>query len=196
MDRYTLSGSRKPEPERLYRTAEYLIEGSDMSGCILVAYASKNGSTAEIAQAIGKELQATGKNADVVEMKTVKALAGYDAVVLGAPLYMGSVMGDMGKFVGRHRDELAIIPVAAFVVGIAPKDPKPGAIETAMGALVKALGPVTPVASVLFAGKLDPAKVNFVMRKFMEMAKIPTGDFRDWDAITAWARGLPAVLKV
>ncbi len=57
-----------------------------------------------------------------------------------------------------------------------------------MGALKKSMGPVTPVASVLFTGKLDPAKVNFVMRKFLEMAKIPSGDFRDWEAIAAWAK--------
>jgi menaquinone-dependent protoporphyrinogen oxidase len=167
-----------------------------MSGRILVAYASRNGSTAEIAAAVGKELVRAGKNVDVIEMKTVTTLAGYDAVVMGAPLYMGSVVGNMGKFVGRYRDELAKVPVAAFVVGLAPKDPKPGAVLAVMGALTKALGPVTPVASVLFTGKLDPAKVNFVMRTFMEMAKIPSGDFRDWDAIAAWARGLPDLLKV
>ncbi len=167
-----------------------------MSGRILVAYASKNGSTAEIAQAIGKELLRAGTSVDVIEMKTVTTLAGYDAVVIGAPLYMGSVMGDMGKFTGRYCSELAKLPVAAFAVGVAPKDPKPGARPAAMGALTKACGQVAPVASVLFSGKLDPAKVNFVMRKFMEMAKIPSGDFRDWDAIATWARGLPAVLKV
>jgi menaquinone-dependent protoporphyrinogen oxidase len=167
-----------------------------MSGRILVAYASKNGSTAEIAQAIGKELQSAGKTVDVIEMKTVRTLAGYDAVVIGAPLYMGSVMGDMGKFTGRYCSDLAKVSVAAFVVGVALKDPKPGAVEAAMGALTKALGQVTPVASVLFAGKLDPAKVNFVMRKFMEMAKIPSGDFRDWDVITQWARDLPGKMKL
>ena len=98
-----------------------------MSGRILVAYASKNGSTAEIAQAIGKELLRAGKTVDVIEMKTASTLAGYDAVVIGAPLYMGNVMGDMGKFTGRYCSELAKVPVAAFVVGMSPKDPKPGA---------------------------------------------------------------------
>jgi len=167
-----------------------------MTGRILIAYASKNGSTAEIAQAIGKELQSAGKSVRVIEMKTVKAFEEYDAVIIGAPIYMGSVLGDMGTFTGRYGSVLAKVPVAAFVVGIAPQDPKPGAREAAMGSLVKALGGVKPVSSVLFSGNLDPAKVNFVMRKFMEMAKIPLGDFRDWDAIATWARGLPAVLNV
>jgi len=167
-----------------------------MTGRILVAYASKNGSTAEIAQAIGKELQSVGKSVDVIDMKTVKALARYDAIVIGAPIYMGSVLGDMGKFSGRYGSVLAKVPVAAFVVGIAPRDPKHDAVPAAMRALAKALGQVTPVTSTIIAGKLDPANVNFVIRKFMEMAKIPLGDFREWDAIAAWARGLPAVLKV
>ncbi len=56
---------------------------------ILIAYASKNGSTAEIAQAIGKELQAAGHAADVAEVATVASLAGYHAVVIGGPMYMG-----------------------------------------------------------------------------------------------------------
>ena len=72
---------------------------------ILIAYASRNGSTAEIAQAIGKELQAAGHAADVVEMGAVPSLSGYNAVVIGGPLYMGKMVGDVGKFVKRHRNE-------------------------------------------------------------------------------------------
>jgi len=161
-----------------------------MPARILVAYATRNGSTAEIAQAIGNELISEGYAVDVSEMKSVTSLAGYNAVLVGAPLYMGSVDGAAGKFVKRYGEQLAGLPVAAFAVGLAPKNPDPGAVEMAMGALKKSLEPLTPVSSVLFAGKLDPAKVNFVMRKFLEMAKIPSGDFRDWDAIAAWARTL------
>jgi menaquinone-dependent protoporphyrinogen oxidase len=163
---------------------------------ILVAYATRNGSTSEIAQAIGKELTIAGHAVDVAEIKTISTLADYTAIVIGGPLYMGSVDGSVGKFVAKHREQLLKLPVAAFVVGLAPKSPDPGAITMAMEALKKIMEPVTPVASVLFAGKLDPAKVNFVMRKFLEMAKIPAGDFRDWDAIAAWARELPDLLKL
>jgi len=165
-----------------------------MPARILVAYATRNGSTAEIAQAIGKELTNAGITVDVAEIKTVSTLAGYNAVVIGGPLYMGSVEGAVGKFVGNYCEQLLKLPVAAFVAGLAPKNPDPGAVEAAMAALRKSLGPVTPVTSTLFAGKLDPAKVNFVMRKFLEMAKIPAGDFRDWDAIATWTRELPEKL--
>jgi menaquinone-dependent protoporphyrinogen oxidase len=167
-----------------------------MSARILVAYATRNGSTAEIAQAIGRELTNTGFTVDVAEIKTVSNLASYNAIVIGGPLYMGSVDGSVGKFVGKNRELLLKLPVAAFVVGLAPKNPDPAAVGMAMAALKKSLEPVTPAASVLFAGKLDPAKVNFVMRKFLEMANIPAGDFRDWDVIAAWSRKLPEMMKL
>jgi menaquinone-dependent protoporphyrinogen oxidase len=163
---------------------------------VLVAYATRNGSTAEIAQAIGKELTIAGFAVDVADIKTISTLADYTAVVIGGPLYMGSVDGSVGKFVAKHHEPLLKLPVAAFAAGLAPKNPDPGAIKMAMDALKKTMEPVTPVTSVLFSGKLDPAKVNFVMRKFLEMAKIPAGDFRDWDAIAAWARELPEMLKL
>lgn len=167
-----------------------------MDARILVAYATRNGSTAEIAQAIGKELTTAGFVVSVAEIKTVSTLADYTAVVIGGPLYMGSVDGAVGKFIGKNREQLLKLPVAAFAVGLAPKNPNPVAIEEAMGSLKKSMDPVEPVASTLFAGKLDPAKVNFVMRKFLEMAKIPAGDFRDWEAIAAWAKELPGMMKL
>ena len=170
---------------------KYFLEGIPMSARILVAYATRNGSTAEIAQVIGRELVSAGHAVDVTELKKVSTLAGYAAIVIGGPLYMGSVDGAVRKFVGNNHEQLLKLPVAAFVVGLAPKNPDPGAVEAAMAALKKSLGPVTPVSSVLFAGKLDPKKLSFIQRKMTEMVKSPVGDFRDWNAIAAWARELP-----
>jgi hypothetical protein len=45
------------------------------------------------------------------------------------------------------------------------------------------------VTTILFAVKVDPATVNFVIRKMIEMGKIPFGDFRDWNVIAVWAKG-------
>jgi len=47
-----------------------------MSICILVAYASPKGSTAGIAEAVGKGLQSPGYSVDVVGMKSVSSLEG------------------------------------------------------------------------------------------------------------------------
>jgi menaquinone-dependent protoporphyrinogen oxidase len=161
---------------------------------ILIAYATKHGSTAGIAEVIGKELTAAGLIVEVKEIKNVQSPAGYDAVVIGGPIYMGKVMADVKKFIGRHQDNLAAMPVAAFIVGLSPASKDEKEIEAARTALSDAIAPLQPVASALFAGSLDPEKLGFIERKMIGMVKSPTGDFRDWDAISAWAKGLPSLL--
>lgn len=161
---------------------------------ILVAYATKHGSTAEIAEAIGKELTAAGLSVEVKEIRNVQSPAGYDAVVIGGPIYMGKVMADVKKFVNRHQEKLAALPVAAFVVGLSPASKDEKEIGNAKKALSDAIDPLQPVASALFAGSLDPEKLGFIERKMIGMVKSPTGDFRDWDAIAAWGRELPPLL--
>jgi menaquinone-dependent protoporphyrinogen oxidase len=161
-----------------------------MSGRILVAYASRKGSIAGIAQAISKELTSEGYAVDVSEMKSVTSLAGYNAVVIGAPVYTGKVTGDVAAFVTANKDGLSRLPVAGFVTGIAPVYPKTGDVKGFIDQLVTALTPISPVAVTMFAGALDAGKMNFVERSLTSLMKVPTGDFRDWDAIAAWARAL------
>ena len=85
-----------------------------MTARILVAYASRKGSTAGIAQAIAKELTIEGYTVEVSEMKSVTSLAGYNAVVIGAPVYTGKVTGDVAAFVSTNKDELSLVPVAGL----------------------------------------------------------------------------------
>ncbi len=139
---------------------------------ILVAYASKKGSTTEIAQAMGKEIRAAGHLVDVTEMKSVSSLEGYNAVVIGAPFYMGNIT-DMRKFTGRYRDALAKVPVAAFAVGLAPLGKDPAGIDNAMKKLQKTLEPLAPVAMTIFAGRLDPAKSLVVPEMDNEEGEVP-----------------------
>jgi menaquinone-dependent protoporphyrinogen oxidase len=167
-----------------------------MSTRILVAYVSPKGSTAEIAQAIGKELQSAGYGVEVVEMKTVSSLKEYTAVVIGAPLYMGKVSGDVKKFIGKHLDVLEKLPVAAFSVGMSPVDKNPASIEKAMAIFHHALAPLEPVAETIFAGKVDPEKLSFMQKWMIGKAKAPVGDFRDWEAIANWARELPGKMGI
>jgi menaquinone-dependent protoporphyrinogen oxidase len=162
---------------------------------ILVAYASKKGSTTEIAQAIAKELLAAGHTTDAVEIAKGASPAGYDAVVIGGPLYVGKIEG-MGKFVKRHSAELARVPVAGFVVCLAAAAKDPEGMAWAEKALHAALDPLRPVAEMVFAGRLDPSKLSWLQKWMTEKAKSPVGDFRDWTAIAAWARELPGKMGV
>jgi menaquinone-dependent protoporphyrinogen oxidase len=161
---------------------------------ILVAYATKHGSTAGIAEAIGKELMAAGLSVEVKEIKNVQSPAGYDAVVIGGPIYMGKVMDEVKKFIARHQEKLTALPVAAFIIGLSPASTDEKQIEAAQKALRDAVAPLQPVSSAMFAGSLDPGKLGFIERKMIGMVKSPTGDFRDWDAISAWAKRLPSLL--
>jgi menaquinone-dependent protoporphyrinogen oxidase len=167
-----------------------------MAARILVAYASRKGSTAGIAQAVGKELEKTGATVTVAEMKTVTTVEGYHAVVIGTPVYLGKVEKDVVGFVAKHRDRLSRIPVAAFAVGIAPVAPQIQPVDAVLKDLDKSLSPVQPVAATVFAGRLDPDKMSFIERRMTGLMKVKTGDFRDWTAIAAWAGELPGKMGV
>jgi len=166
-----------------------------MTGKILVAYATRMGSTAEIAQAIARDLAAAGKSTEVAELAAVTTLAGFGAVVIGTPVYLAKVEKDVASFVARHREALLRVPVAAFAVGIAPVDPRVGSVEDVLGKLRAALDPVRPVAVAMFAGRLELSRMSFLQRTLTGAMKVLTGDFRDWDAIGRWARELPEVLQ-
>ena len=88
------------------------------------------------------------------------------------------------------------MPVAGFVTGIAPVYPKTGDVKGFTDQLIMAIAPLRPVAVTMFAGTLDTGKMNFVERSLTSLLKVPTGDFRDWDAIRAWARKLPGMMNL
>jgi menaquinone-dependent protoporphyrinogen oxidase len=154
---------------------------------VLVAYATQKGSTAEIAQVIGNELRSMGHTVVIQEMRTIKSLDGYDVVIMGAPVYVGKII-EMGGFVGRHRQELATRMVAAFAVGIAPASSDQQQVYAEMNTLRAMLEPLQPVALTMFAGRVDLARLSFIQKTMINMTKSPVGDFRDWNAIAAWAR--------
>lgn len=167
-----------------------------MPPLILVAYASKRGSTAEVAGAVARELERAGVATEVIGIDSVVSLDPYDGLVIGAPVYTGKLFGDVASFVQRHGDKIGRIPVAAFLTGIAPVYPKAGDPVQVIGLMTAALQPVTPVAVTMFAGKLDPLRQSFAERSLTKLLKVPVGDFRDWNAIAAWSRQLPDLMGI
>lgn len=145
---------------------------------VLVAYDTKNGSTAEVAQAIGSRLAEHGCLVDVRPTRDVRDAATSDALVVGAPIYSGRwgagahrVLKRIGKLAPDRRP-----PVAIFALGPRRNDGpedwvRPRAqFEHALGKHPS----VTPVSTALFGGA-DPPK------------KSPRRDIRDWKAIQSWA---------
>ena len=111
-------------------------------------------------------------------------------------MYTGKISGDVAAFAWRHHDSIGRVPVAGFVTGIAPVYQKTGEISAFTRQLEAALDPVRPVAVTMFAGRLDAARLSFIERGMTSLLKVPTGDFRDWGAIAAWARELPGKMGI
>jgi menaquinone-dependent protoporphyrinogen oxidase len=153
---------------------------------ILIAYASKHGSTREVADAIAATLEPSGIEIEVRPAQAVNDPGVYDAVVLGAPLYMGHWHKDARAFARRHRKALERLPVAIFALGPVDEDPEhwQGA-EQQLDKALAALPQLDPVDVKLFGGAIKPEELRF------PFTRMPAADVRDWVAIRAWAAGLP-----
>jgi menaquinone-dependent protoporphyrinogen oxidase len=80
---------------------------------ILVAYSTNAGSTAEVAEAIGKSLEGPQVEVRVLPIQQVRDLDGYTGVVLGGPMIVGWHRR-AARFFRARRRELARVPVALF----------------------------------------------------------------------------------
>ncbi len=167
-----------------------------MSDRILVAYASRCGSTAEVAEAIGQVLCDAGMPVDVHPVKKVGDLGKYGAVILGTAIRAGQPLPEAVKFAQRNQQVLAQLPVAYFNVGAALVDDTPENREQAHQALAPLRAVREPLSEGLFAGKVDPARLPFIWRMLLSAMKTPVGDFRNWEAIRAWAtEAAPSLAK-
>ncbi len=166
-----------------------------MSASVLVAYATRYGSTQEVAEAVAATLRERGLEVDIQPMQQVRTLEEYRAVVLGSPLYMFRWHKDARRFVARHREALMERPVAIFALGPIHTDEKEwqGSREQLEKELAK-FPWLRPVALELFGGKFDPAKFRFPYN-LPALKRMQTSDIRDWTAIRAWASTLATELQ-
>ena len=164
---------------------------------VLVTYGTKYGATAEIAERIGEVLRQAGLQTDVLPADRVGDLSGYGAVVLGSGVYIGQWRKEAAKFLKANEAVLAEKPVWLFSSGPTGEgDP----VELVQG--WRFPGGLQPVADrigprdmAIFHGSLDASKLNFLERWMIKNVKAPAGDFRDWEAIEAWAEAIAAELQ-
>ncbi len=150
---------------------------------VLVAYASKMGSNAEIAEAIAGVLREAGLEADAVPAREVKDLTGYDAVVLGSALYAAHWRRDAHRLIARRGDALREKPLWLWSSGpldrvLAARDLPPAAN------VIEIVGDLPFRGHRTFGGKLDPSAPD-VDEQILRTH--PVGDFRDWVRIRAYA---------
>jgi menaquinone-dependent protoporphyrinogen oxidase len=166
-----------------------------MSQKILVAYATKAGSTGEVAEAIGQALCAGGAAVEVKPVKEVSDVSGYSGVVVGSAIRMGSWLPEAVEFVEANAGTLATMPVAYFQMSGFLRDDTPEKRQEAATFLAPMRALVEPVSEGMFAGKIEYSTLSFFDRTIARLVGSAEGDWRDWEAISAWATGLhPALL--
>jgi menaquinone-dependent protoporphyrinogen oxidase len=174
------------------------LENTIMAVRILIAYASKYGSTGEIAGCIGEVLQGAGIEVDVRTVEAVADVSSYDGVLVGSATRMDKLLPDALKFARKHESELRGMRTAYFVVGVTMKQDTPENREKVRGFLEPLCRIREPIGLGLFAGKLDYSKLRFYWRALASRDKsglMAEGDFRDWNAIRAWAHEMASAFS-
>jgi menaquinone-dependent protoporphyrinogen oxidase len=182
---------------------------------VQVVYASRHGATAGIAHRIGEVLRDEGNDVVVANAADGPDPSGFDAYVIGSGVQIGSWHKEGMEFLERNKATLATRPTWLFSSG-----PLPGSsmMKETEDRLELALGPtegpgsggrkriealsavIDPRGHRVFYGAYDPKDPPRSMQerlvRMLPAAKqvLPTGDFREWDAIETWAREIAARL--
>jgi len=174
---------------------------------VLVAYASKYGSTKGIAEFVGERLCQQGLEADVLEVGAVRKVADYNAFVIGSAVYMFHWLKEARRFVSKNSALLANSPVWLFSsgpVGTQSRDAEGRDVLEVSGPKelddLRAL--VRPRDHKVFFGALDGSRLTGIMGFGYRMARrsksardqMPEGDFRNWEEIESWAAGIAEAL--
>lgn len=173
-----------------------------MSKNILVTYASRAGSTQGVAEAIAQTLEACGFRVSLLPMQSVTDVSSYDAIVAGSAIHFDKWLPEAMQFVESHQVALSQKPFAPFLVCMAmtvqSENRRDQAIKMASGYLTPVRSLVPTMSEGLFAGMLNLSKLPLIYRipfSLLTMLRIfKEGDYRDWDAIRAWAEHLSAEL--
>jgi menaquinone-dependent protoporphyrinogen oxidase len=171
---------------------------------VLVAYATRHGATRGIAERVAAVLRGTGLQVTIRDVEAAGDLSDYDAFVIGSAAYVSHWLKEASRLVRRHRSLLASRPVWLFSSGPIGTD----LVDAKGRDVFEASRPaefadfadaIHPRDERVFLGAYDPgAKPIGLMERlgapFMRMssvrASIPAGDFRDWPAVEAWAKGI------
>lgn len=164
---------------------------------ILVTYASKYGSTAEIAEKIAEVLRKGNLEVSILAANEVGDVSSYDAVVVGSGVYAGHWLKDAVTFLESNENILATTPVWIFSSGPTGEGEP---VEIMHGwrfpeAQQSTISHIKPRDIRLFHGKIDSHKLHLGDRLIVKAVRAKEGDFRDWEMISAWAKQIATELQ-
>lgn len=159
---------------------------------ILVTWASKHGSTAEIALAIGGALRQQGATVTLIPVEEADMDQDYDAFVIGSAVYAGHWMKPALQFTRDHRERLIKAPVWLFSSGPLGHPARP---DDASVDVPELFANTAPHEHKIFAGSLDRSQLSLAEKAIAAVVRAPYGDFRDWPEIQRWAREIATALQ-
>ncbi len=163
---------------------------------VLIAYETAHGSTTATAEAVANALRERGAGVEVRRCRECRDIEGFDAYIIGAPVWGGNWLGPAKKFVRRHQAALAQHPTAYFhASGAAGVEESRADVIALMEPRLRKYAPrVEPVAIGAFGGVIDFDLYNLPIRLIMKAIVGRGGhrtygrhDLRDWEQISAWA---------
>jgi menaquinone-dependent protoporphyrinogen oxidase len=157
---------------------------------VLVAVASRHGSTREIADALAHRLPESPAGQEIGLTAVSKAVGSapvpwsFDAVLLGSAVYVGRWLEPAREYVSAHAPALRERPVWLFSsgpIGERPFPPDEPHDAFPLAQLVGARG------HRVFPGRLEKDRLSVGERAMVTAMRAPLGDFRDWPAVGRWA---------
>lgn len=190
------------------RTDDDLIEmtcGEEYSKYLLIAYDTKHGSTAEVAEYIGNDLCDQGFRVDLRLVTNVESISAYDAIIVGSALYEFTWLKDAKEFLQQNQTALAQLPTAYFIVGASMSVDTPETREMAkkffVDPVLKKFPDITPLSIGLFGGAVDFATNDYNLFEWVVLKILglilgytDSADWRNWDAIDIWSKELAGKL--
>ena len=150
-----------------------------------MTYATRMGSTAEIALVIGEVLTRAGMVVTVCPCHEARDAADYDAVIIGSAVYLRRWDDDAVDYLKRPSTSLAQRPTWLFQSGPCGEGAQNESIETPrkVAKVIQSHGLQPPVT---FGGRLIRSEATGPISRWMATGSL-AGDFRDWARIRAWA---------
>lgn len=161
---------------------------SSIDNRILVTYATRAGSTAEVAEAIAETLRARGFSVDVNPVKQNPQVDSYQAVVVGSAIRFAQWLPEAVAFVKNNQAQLRQLPTAFFTVHILNTGTDEPSINARSAYLDSVHTLVKSDVEAFFTGEIDFNKLSLFERTMARLTKSPVGDLRDWQAIRDWAQ--------
>ncbi len=159
-----------------------------MAAQVLVAYATRAGSTAGVAEAIARTLGEAGLEPTLTSVDKAGAPDRYEGVVLGSAVQRGRWLPEAVAWLKANGPALAEHPLALYSVCLSVCTGKPEGVDAIRAFVAQQTQGLAVVDHATLAGAFDPDKLSWTAKTLLRLLRAPEGDHRDWEAITGWAQ--------